>query len=1203
MVFLTSNILSIRKLYFHLIWVGVLTSLGSNYVFGQKHTRVFEQIDNNRNGKIHVPSSIMDLLVDHHDRLWFATQGQGVICYDGYNYTFYQYDMSDTNSLSYNRVFKIMEDSQERIWASTSVGLDQIEVRTGKVKRFALPKSMTSIHATLELEPHTYLVGSGNGLWELNDLTGAWTHWKSADLQEAPVINFLKDARGQIWASSPKGFIQLNTTQKTYQVIVSTFGNPALPLGINCLLQDEYEQIWVGSSAGLLRFYPETQQLVATNLVDSLGIYPVRSLAQDNEGTIWIGYSNHGLARWNPNRSTVLEHHVFDTKQKDGIISNRISGLHNDRFGNLWIGTGIGLNKINTRPPSFEYFRFAPASATIRYRMLWSMEDEQGGILLNNITGIYYAPKLGDEPTQVYYPPSKSLSALRHRICPNAQGQVLFCWNEGGIGVWKPNQRHFKPFLPDTIFAKKPIKGLCFDRQQPNILWMSIGTSIVSYQLDNDHRIWYDLSQQLPKNCKAEQLIDDGKGGIWIDCILGVGYLDKKTNRFLFAQHDDKNPKQSLASDDLVDMSVAPDGSVWAATTGGVSHISVLDTHFVFQNYGLKDMPNPNIVATIDAGTEGKVWMGCMEEIILLDPATGQMTVFNIGNRVLSGMTFRKAFTRTRSGMVLVSVEDGLVRFDPNNVSLDYKVPRVLITQILVNNKPLQGITTRPEFVENFSLTSDNNGIIFEFVGVHTEAPLFNQYAYQLEGYDTNWIYTKDLRRATYTNLPPGNYRFKVKAANPNGIWNDQVAAVKFVIMPPYWQRQWFRFLMLIVLSVVVYAIFFNQEQKRKLAQEKVLAEQSARYKSQFLANMSHEIRTPMNAVLGMSHLLEDTSLDTQQTKYVGSIKHSAEDLLRIINDILDYSKIESGQFTFQRKPVHLKELLGHVEQSFAYRAMDKSLAFSVVIDPELPEMIWTDPVRLSQILSNLISNAIKFTDKGSVKVTVHAPKPPATLFQITVHDTGIGIPAKNLDSIFESFNQVDEAYATSLGGTGLGLAIARQLANQQGGSIQVDSAVGVGTIFTVYLPLIEVEKAAQLMDAMQQVAQSPLSGIKILLVEDVYFNQLLATEMLKKHIEAVHIDLAENGQIALDMVQATEYDLVLMDVKMPVMDGYTAARLIRTLPGAYYAQLPILALTANAIPEQVQLCLEAGMNDCVTKLLEIEVLLDKIRLLTRVKG
>jgi signal transduction histidine kinase len=416
--------------------------------------------------------------------------------------------------------------------------------------------------------------------------------------------------------------------------------------------------------------------------------------------------------------------------------------------------------------------------------------------------------------------------------------------------------------------------------------------------------------------------------------------------------------------------------------------------------------------------------------------------------------------------------------------------------------------------------------------------------------------------------------------------------------MPPYWQRQWFRFLMLIVLSVVVYAIFFNQEQKRKLAQEKVLAEQSARYKSQFLANMSHEIRTPMNAVLGMSHLLEDTSLDTQQTKYVGSIKHSAEDLLRIINDILDYSKIESGQFTFQRKPVHLKELLGHVEQSFAYRAMDKSLAFAIVIDPKLPEMIWADPVRLSQILSNLISNAIKFTEKGSITVAVNAPNPPSPQFQITVQDTGIGIPAENLDSIFESFNQVDEAYATSLGGTGLGLAIARQLANQQGGSIQVDSAVGVGTIFTVYLPLIEVEKTVKLKDDTQQVAQSPLSGIKILLVEDVYFNQLLATEMLKKHIEAVHIDLAENGQIALEMVQAAEYDLVLMDVKMPVMDGYTAARLIRTLPGAYYAQLPILALTANAIPEQVQLCLEAGMNDCVTKPLEIEVLLDKIRLL-----
>ncbi|MEY3243578.1 MAG: hypothetical protein RIR11_5017 [Bacteroidota bacterium] len=1195
---LANNLLSIKRLLFCLFRISVLVLVVTSYAFGQKSTRIFEQIDNNRNGKIHIPSAIMDLLIDHLDRLWYATQGQGVVCYDGYNYTFYQYDIRDTNSLSYNRVFKITEDSKKRIWATTTVGLDRIDLRTGKVKRFALPKSMISIHATLELEPHTYLVGSGNGLWELNDQTGTWTHWESANLQEAPIVNFLKDASGQIWASSPKGLIQLNTAQKTYQIIATTFGNPAVPLNVSCLLQDEHDQIWVGSSAGLLRFYPETQQLATTNLVDSLGIYPVRSLAQDNEGTIWIGYNNHGLARWNPNRSTVLEHHVFDMQQKDGIISNRITGLRNDRFGNLWIGTGIGVNKINTRPPSFEYFRFAPPSPKSRWRMMWSTEDEQGGILLNNINGAFYAPKLGEEPIKIFLPPSKSRIFSEHRVRLTPQGQVLICWNENGVGIWQPDKRQVKPFLPDTIFGGNPINGLCFDRQEPRLLWMSVGASVVSYHLDSHQRIWYNLEGKLGKKCRVEELLDDGKGGLWIDCALGVGYLDKKTNRFLFSQHDDKNPEQSLVSNDLMDMSVASDGSVWVATTAGVSHISRLDTHFVFQNYSIKDMPTPNIVSTIDAVTDGKVWIGCMEEITLLNPTTGQITVFNIGNLVFSGMTLRKAFTRTRSGMILVSVEDGLVRFDPNNVSLDYKVPRALITQILVNNKPLQGITTRPEFVENFTLTSDNNGVIFEFVGVHTEAPLFNQYAYQLEGYDTNWVYTNDIRRATYTNLPPGNYRFKVKAANSNGIWNDQVAAVKFIIMPPYWQRQWFRFLMLIVLSVVVYAIFFNQEQKRKLAQEKVLAEQSARYKSQFLANMSHEIRTPMNAVLGMSHLLEDTSLDTQQTKYVGSIKHSAEDLLRIINDILDYSKIESGQFTFQRKPVHLKELLGHVEQSFAYRAMDKSLAFAIVIDPKLPEMIWADPVRLSQILSNLISNAIKFTEKGSITVAVNAPNPPSPQFQITVQDTGIGIPAENLDSIFESFNQVDEAYATSLGGTGLGLAIARQLANQQGGSIQVDSAVGVGTIFTVYLPLIEVEKTVKLKDDTQQVAQSPLSGIKILLVEDVYFNQLLATEMLKKHIEAVHIDLAENGQIALEMVQAAEYDLVLMDVKMPVMDGYTAARLIRTLPGAYYAQLPILALTANAIPEQVQLCLEAGMNDCVTKPLEIEVLLDKIRLL-----
>ncbi|MCC7466755.1 MAG: response regulator, partial [Saprospiraceae bacterium] len=382
------------------------------------------------------------------------------------------------------------------------------------------------------------------------------------------------------------------------------------------------------------------------------------------------------------------------------------------------------------------------------------------------------------------------------------------------------------------------------------------------------------------------------------------------------------------------------------------------------------------------------------------------------------------------------------------------------------------------------------------------------------------------------------------------------------------------------------YLFWRNREDNRELMQQKELAEQNARYKTRFLANMSHEIRTPMNAILGLSRLLTESKLPPKQSEYADAIRQSSEHLLVIINDVLDQVKIESGKFTFQQKPFDLDWIVKHLENTLGFKAEEKGLSFAIQVAPGTPLRLIGDPVRLNQILTNLLGNAIKFTEKGKVELLIEATETPevgaAVKIGFTVVDTGIGIAPEQLPRVFESFQQADDDISAQYGGTGLGLSITKDLVEQQGGTITMESEPGMGTCIRVVLSFLPDDSSV---DEIVPVESRPydFGAIRILLVEDTFFNQMLAIELLQQRIPEAQIEVAENGQVALEkMDSAGPYDLVLMDVKMPVMDGLEATRRIRSNPK--WATLPIIALTANAVQEELEKCRVAGMDAWVTK-------------------
>lgn len=385
-------------------------------------------------------------------------------------------------------------------------------------------------------------------------------------------------------------------------------------------------------------------------------------------------------------------------------------------------------------------------------------------------------------------------------------------------------------------------------------------------------------------------------------------------------------------------------------------------------------------------------------------------------------------------------------------------------------------------------------------------------------------------------------------------------------------------------------------EFQKALIDAKEKAEAAAIAKTNFLSTMSHEIRTPMNAVIGLTNLLIQEGPRADQLDNLNILKFSGENLLVLINDILDFNKIEAGRVEFEEIDFSLKTVANTIKEALGVKAKEKGIGLRIYMDSSLPEVVVGDPTRLSQILNNLIGNAVKFTEKGKVTVDIalQSEDEESICIDFEVQDTGIGIPPDKIDNVFESFTQSNSTITRKYGGTGLGLSITRKLVELQGSSIKLESEVGVGSTFSFSL---NVKKSQRSSIEENLTSNAPLVesllGVRILLVEDNRVNQMVATKFLGYW--GIEVDLAETGLEATEMVLEKDYDLVLMDLHMPVMDGYTATKIIRAYEDEKYKKLPIMALTASVLQPSQKGVKEAGMTDFVSKPFKPEELNRKI--------
>lgn len=401
-----------------------------------------------------------------------------------------------------------------------------------------------------------------------------------------------------------------------------------------------------------------------------------------------------------------------------------------------------------------------------------------------------------------------------------------------------------------------------------------------------------------------------------------------------------------------------------------------------------------------------------------------------------------------------------------------------------------------------------------------------------------------------------------------------------------------------LVITTVILLINRARIKNIELRKEKEIALKTTELKEQFLANMSHEIRTPLNAIVGMTRLLRDKNPRPDQKHYLEAITQSSDNLLVIINDILDISKIEAGKIELEHTSFLVRKVIKGVYNTFEFKAAEKGINLITHVSDDVPTYLIGDPVRLSQILLNLVSNAIKFTSQGDVKLfcTVESVHNEIYNVRFEVIDSGIGIAPENQLKIFESFTQERSDTTRIYGGTGLGLAISKKLVEMHQGQISVRSQPEKGATFICVIPYKKGILEAPKLDEQIPISdlKQALRGIKILLVEDNEFNRMVAMDTLHEELENIEIDIAVNGKEAVEKAAKTQYDIVLMDIQMPEMNGYDASRMIRTLPTPF-SNVRIMAMTASALQDEVSRCYDNGMNDFIAKPFVKSVLLEKM--------
>jgi signal transduction histidine kinase/ligand-binding sensor domain-containing protein/CheY-like chemotaxis protein len=1251
---------------------------------------------------------IWQVVEDSRHDLWIAVKEAGLARWDrkSDSFTVYRHDPKNPGSLASDSVRAVLVDARGAIWvATTDAGIDVLDPASGRIEHLrhdpANAASLSSDHifSLAQDRAGNIWVGTETGVDRWQPAKRAFSRF---GLQGQQITRVLEDQSGSLWLSTfDSGLVRMDRDGR----VLSTFRHDAhdasslVSNDVRAILEDQSGRLWVGTAEGLDLLDRVTGRFThyqhdatdAESLRDSF----VMSLYQDESGLVWVGTRAGGVSRWNP-RSWELGGH------RPAWLANQNVNAFTDAPDNkVWIGSMGGLVRFDA-----DSGEAAPIDAIVGKRtalgdgrVMSLRQDHQGTLWIGTMAGgvrkLTSDGRLESVPVKPGDPRALSAAGIMN-ILEARNGQLWIGTFGGGANILDP--------------ATGMVRQLPFGGSAPAALSGENVTAIVE---DAHGNMW---------------LGTDGGG-------LNVARADG-TVMHVF-RHDSRDPG-SLPSNAVYGLAVDASGGVWVTTDAGLARVvdaSAAPEKMRFRVISRADGLSSDTVYGVVPDARGALWLSGNAGLMRLDPTSGAIKTWH-REHGLQGEEFSYgASFRLRDGRVCFGGAGGFNIFDPAKLSENKQPPRLALTGVEVLGVRATGAT--PFWLrQQIGLDYRGSIVSLDFGVLDFTSPRHNRLAYRMRGLTEQWIDLGTQRRITLTNLDAGDHVLEVRAANSDSVWSTTPLKLTIHRDPAPWRSPWaYAAYAIAILGFVLYRVY-RQRQKflevvrqrerlesevqlrtRELVESNRQLAEAAQAKSNFLDRMSHELRTPMNGVVGMTELLSRTALSATQSHLTKTIRSSAQILLQIVNDLLDLSKIRAGKVALEELPIDLGQVLEECTSLFAGAAEGKGIELIVCPPPRVERTLLGDPLRVRQILMNLVGNAVKFTAQGEVvvKADIESIQGENATVRLSVKDTGIGMDAAAMSKIFEPFSQADETTTRKFGGTGLGLAICRELADVMGGRITVESQPQIGSTFFLSLPLkvdaeaevaepmrlpsgrvhiltrrlslaealnrhaaslgltVVADEATQSEDVIVCDATSQRDTLKTLLLNDaalarliviatsaevealdlrallrerlivlkpvhrIAFQEALAAALgmqvtgdeaaslsaadgptLRGHVllvedESVNAAVAEgylealgctsvwvkNGADAVAKHASERFDLILMDLNMPGMDGFAAAGLIRQSEAKTGSgkRVPIVALTAHDAVNYRDKVLRADMDDILSKPYALE---DCTRLMRR---
>ncbi len=1230
--------------------ISIVLPVLSLSVFAQSERYNFSKLDT-YTGLSH--NQVNAILKDPAGFIWFGTMS-GLNRYDGYSCKVYRNKQNDTTSLYDNYIISLYELPDDKMWVETRKGpciyyskTEKFDTHCGSyLKSLGLPSGNI-----------VNIVKGNNGrYWFLYDNLDVCLY-SSAEKKVKPFrqklslhssdkITAIEETKdGKLWLVCQNGLLEQYDLYSD-KIIFSGFPIRQLHKGDNAneLFIDSDGDVWVWCyTYGAFLFSPESSEIKVFNESShpfKLGSHLVSKIVQDNNGYIWVSTDHGGVTLIDKANNFRTSYLMNDPKNPKSLSQNTITTLYKDDRGIIWLGTyKQGVNYFNGNIVQFPHYRHHESNTrSLPYDDVNRfVEDEWGNVWIGtNGGGLIYFDRKNNTFRQYLNDPKNSNSLSSNVIvslCIDHNGLLWIGTFLGGLNSFNGKEfRHYKHNEKDPAsLANDNVWEIIEDREHN--LWIgTLGGGMDLFERKTNRFQHYPFNNRKPAPLLSSfisTILQDREGNLWIGADNGVAVIEKNKDTPVFYHHtDDIN---SLSSNNVNCLFEDSKGNIWIGTREGLNLFNRQSG--TFQVYTTSDGLPDNLILNILEDDNHTLWLSTPNNLCNAIQ-NGSRTAFSIisydeTNNIQNREFNDNAALKTKAGELIFGGPSGFNIIDPDKIQKPLNRPEIVFTGIqILNNyiEPGEFINDRVllqqslTYLESISLKYKENVFSIEFASLDFGHGARDKYAYMLEGFNSDWLYADGARRrATYTNLSPGLYHFKVKILGRDGLWSD-VKTLRINIEPPFWRTP---------VAYIIYALFaagllllwrrimlermrmrFEVQQQRREAERAHSIEQ---LKTKFFTNVSHEFRTPLSLIIAPLDRIIKQIPDEEYKNQLNLVQRNAKRLLNLVNQLLDFRKIEVQEVKLHPAIGDIIAFVNDISQSFMDVAEKKGIQFSFSSNIGSLE-IYFDRDKIEKILLNLLSNAFKYThDNGVVSLNlIYSPsvnnENEGTL-AIEVKDTGIGIPASQQEKIFERFFQTDLPDSMVNQGTGIGLAITKEFVKLHNGIITVKSEPDKGTCFTVLLPAKKVYEPSTRattipteMESGEQITleERPKSGKMrtILIVEDNEDLRFYLKDNLKGQY---NIQEATNGKEGWEKIKRLNPDLVVSDIMMPLMDGVELARKIKT--ETVTAHIPVILLTAMGSEEKQLEGLKAGVNDYITKPFTFDILASRIRnLLTQQK-